>query len=570
MAGTDPSPLSSSAHGDGMSLSGVSADGTRWAELIEEIRQQTYADPAGSAARAGRAIEEARARGQVDIECQLTRLLGLAHAYQNRPADAASFMQRAVDMARSLGFTDQEATALSSLGAVHAQISDFAAAMACFERAVDLIRNEPETAARNQQMASILNNFGAIQVEMGSPEKAVALFEEAHALYVAANRTFDATLALNNAAGAHAMHAELLSAQPSGQAQAQAHAVAGKASDLARRALLALQEAAATGSATLWARINLARAQTVLGEFDAALKELQRVEDLLADGVERPYFGIEVCTLRARALRLDNQPGAATAVLKAHLSALADTAHGPGDRTLLLKELIASQEADRDLAGALQSFREYHDWTLRVRDRTAELRGQVLNAQLDVERARHKAEVERLRADRLAMRNIELAQEAHVDALTGLPNRRAVDAALALRISDGKVRFACVMVDIDGFKTINDRHSHQAGDEVLRRIGALMRHAIRDGDLAARFGGEEFMLLLDDVDAGTATEICERLRAVIAGQRWDQIIGDTAVTISLGVALRREGEDAAGLVARADACLYAAKAEGRNRVVIDV
>ncbi|MFN9677861.1 MAG: GGDEF domain-containing protein, partial [Betaproteobacteria bacterium] len=155
------------------------------------------------------------------------------------------------------------------------------------------------------------------------------------------------------------------------------------------------------------------------------------------------------------------------------------------------------------------------------------------------------------------------------DALTGLPNRRGLDAALAHRIGEERAKFACVLADIDHFKRINDRYSHLVGDEVLRRVGALMREVVRDGDVAARYGGEEFALLLDRVDGRQAVEVCERLRTSIATQPWEQIVGGLAVTISLGVAMRQAGENGEALLGRADGCLYAAKAAGRDRVVAD-
>ncbi len=134
------------------------------------------------------------------------------------------------------------------------------------------------------------------------------------------------------------------------------------------------------------------------------------------------------------------------------------------------------------------------------------------------------------------------ARQAHMDALTGLPNRRGLDAALAHRIGEERAQFACVLADIDHFKRINDRYSHLVGDEVLRRVGALMREVVRDGDVAARYGGEEFALLLDRVDGRQAVEVCERLRTRIATQPWEQIVGGLAVTISLGVAMRQAGD----------------------------
>jgi diguanylate cyclase (GGDEF)-like protein len=92
---------------------------------------------------------------------------------------------------------------------------------------------------------------------------------------------------------------------------------------------------------------------------------------------------------------------------------------------------------------------------------------------------------------------------------------------------------------------------------------------VRDGDVAARYGGEEFALLLDRVDGRQAVEVCERLRTSIAAQPWGEIVGGLAVTISLGVAMRQAGDSGEALLGRADGCLYAAKAAGRDRVVAE-
>lgn len=128
-------------------------------------------------------------------------------------------------------------------------------------------------------------------------------------------------------------------------------------------------------------------------------------------------------------------------------------------------------------------------------------------------------------------------------------------------------RALSVMIgDIDHFKAINDRYSHAIGDAVLRMVADVLRAALRPGDLAARYGGEEFVMLLRDTGAAEAATLCERLRQAIAAADWQEIHPDLAVTISIGVCsdLGLDGPD--GMIAAADARLYQAKAEGRNRV----
>jgi two-component system cell cycle response regulator len=171
--------------------------------------------------------------------------------------------------------------------------------------------------------------------------------------------------------------------------------------------------------------------------------------------------------------------------------------------------------------------------------------------------------------DELAARNAELEQLARTDVLTGLANRRHADDVLRQTIAAARRhgRALCaVLVDIDRFKAVNDVHGHAAGDAVLRAVAARLADGLREEDLAARWGGEEFLLLLPD--AGDATIVCERLRAAIADTpiRVDDAVAIT-ITASFGWAGWGGAETAETLVARADTALYAAKDGGRDRVV---
>jgi diguanylate cyclase (GGDEF)-like protein len=152
---------------------------------------------------------------------------------------------------------------------------------------------------------------------------------------------------------------------------------------------------------------------------------------------------------------------------------------------------------------------------------------------------------------------VSLADEAHTDALTGLPNRRAWDSALARAFASSS-SITLAMLDLDNFKEFNDTHGHPAGDRLLQQIAAAWREHVRGGDLLARLGGEEFGLLICDVPPDTACEVVERLRACVPEGR----------TASAGVAVRDGDELADSLLGRADAALYEAKALGRDRTQV--
>jgi diguanylate cyclase (GGDEF)-like protein len=170
--------------------------------------------------------------------------------------------------------------------------------------------------------------------------------------------------------------------------------------------------------------------------------------------------------------------------------------------------------------------------------------------------------------DQLMDANRRLAEQALTDDLTGLANRRAgaheLERAVALATRHGHA-LALARVDIDGFKGINDTFGHQAGDRVLAEVAHRLAGAVRGGDKLARWGGDEFVVLLPDTDREGALRAAERLRAAIAAAPVPVDGGETQVTISVGWA-HWSGDTPDDLLARADRSLYAAKDTGRNTV----
>ena len=165
----------------------------------------------------------------------------------------------------------------------------------------------------------------------------------------------------------------------------------------------------------------------------------------------------------------------------------------------------------------------------------------------------------------LLHRNIsKLRQDVHTDPLTGLGNRRHLDAALE-GLSASGTPFAVVAVDIDHFKKVNDTYGHGTGDEVLKALAERMREVFRSDDVPCRIGGEEFVVLLPKASPQGAQQVAERLRQVVASTELPAV---GQITISLGVAHWPEhGLDMAQVFTLADTMLYAAKRAGRNRVM---
>ena len=183
---------------------------------------------------------------------------------------------------------------------------------------------------------------------------------------------------------------------------------------------------------------------------------------------------------------------------------------------------------------------------------------------------RKKRYTERLRDN--VQSSIEMAI---TDALTGLHNRRYMETHLGTLVEQAAQRgkpLAALVLDIDHFKSINDTHGHDAGDDVLREFALRIRRSIRNIDLACRFGGEEFVVVMPDTDMAVAAAVAERLRRRVAGEPFPIQRGTTLlnVTLSIGIAALGGAEDtAAAMLKRADQALYRAKRDGRNRVVAD-
>jgi len=163
----------------------------------------------------------------------------------------------------------------------------------------------------------------------------------------------------------------------------------------------------------------------------------------------------------------------------------------------------------------------------------------------------------------------EQASEARIDALTGLANRRAVEEILAAEISRAE-RFthalAVVLLDLDRFKEINDSFGHAAGDAMLREVSRLLTSLARQGDTVARWGGEEFVIVLPETDLVGARRFAERLRRTIESHA----VGEMKTSTSCGVATMVQSDSVEELLGAADKALYQAKSNGRNRTEIAV
>ena len=171
----------------------------------------------------------------------------------------------------------------------------------------------------------------------------------------------------------------------------------------------------------------------------------------------------------------------------------------------------------------------------------------------------------------------EVLKYATLDALTGLNNRRQFEIRLKQEVSNSKrnnIPLCCMMIDVDYFKKVNDTYGHAAGDCVLKQVSEVIKSEIREYDIACRYGGEEFFIILPQTKLAEATSVAQRLRKVIEESKMDikeaEINGISyiKVTASIGVCEYNNTMSANAFSQKADKALYEAKTTGRNRVIV--
>ncbi len=245
----------------------------------------------------------------------------------------------------------------------------------------------------------------------------------------------------------------------------------------------------------------------------------------------------------------------------------------------------------QNFRAALASFKTFYALDKRLSQQQMGEKARTLMLQFDLEQVEKSAGLERRKNAELDALNralqatneenaqlvaqlrkqaVRLEQQTREDALTGLYNRRHLEAQLALEFRSAE-RYGsplCVaLVDIDDFKRVNDTMSHQVGDEVLRIVAEIFRQFVRDTDIVARYGGEEFALVFLQTPLPGSLSVCERIRESVATHPWEAVHAGLRVTLSVGVAADLSVKDHEKLLAQADAKLYEAKRRGKNCVV---
>jgi diguanylate cyclase (GGDEF)-like protein len=495
-------------------------------------------------------------RGRGDV------LNGIGHVRlrQGEHGEAARLHLEALRIQRAIGDLAGEGSSLNLLGIVSYRVGDYGAAVEYHQASMAL----RERVGDRTGVGHTLVNIGIIYGEMGEPERLLDYMHRALQI-----------LEDHDPQVASACRANI----------GNAYKVMGRydrALEYLRRAAEGLRSIGHVDEAICLLGVGHIHEES--GSDEMARAHYLHALDLVrasGAGMHEPEILIRLGSLEVRRGEMDSG--------LAHLQEALDLAQLQDARQNMYEAhqaLTDAYEKKGDAARALEHHRAFYKvWKdvfgteTNVRIQNARVRSEVARSQRDAEILREKnealtrADEEKARLlEQLRQQAAELERQTREDALTGVFNRRHLDALLAAEW-ERAVRFGrsltVAMLDIDHFKEVNDRFSHAAGDEVLRTVARILRENTRGVDAVARYGGEEFCLVLVETELEAGARLCDRLRARVEAHDWSAVRPGLSVTISAGVAASHEAEAHDALLAAADLRLYAAKHQGRNRVCVE-
>lgn len=509
---------------------------------------------------------------QGDLKGQAEAITALARLLTDRDAlaEAHTLHHQALQLRRRAGDKAGEAASLAGLGWVHRCKGQYADALQYLFMALELIQGEARSGGSPVQI-EVFRAIGVVLGELGDHTQAMSYLHQG----------------LSMARQLPDRHGECAILTLLGERLVETGHGEEAISHLARARELA--RACGQGLDVARTLLALAQAQQVQGGL-APADELLGEALVLMQLMRHRRGEARVMLTQARNRLLAAQPQAALALLEHALALLQDL---QADATAAQVHELMSQihEQRGEPALALGHFKRFHALQAAVHGQDNQRRVRALLQRGALEQIQQDAEQERRRGDalaealeaaqaadrekevllaRLAQQSDLLRQLAREDGLTGLANRRWLDAQLHRERERARRHhhpLAVAMIDIDQFKTINERYSHRVGDEVLRRLGLLLRNALRICDLIGRYGGEEFLVVLVETPLSNAVLVCEKLRQRVEALELTDLHPELrSVTISIGLAGDLPDPVAEDPVELADAQLYRAKTSGRNRV----
>lgn len=531
-----------------------------WYAALEASRQSLQrGDWAGTEAACRELVEAAAAAGRLEVAAEAAAT-GAKAAFNDARLDRAEALAReALDFAARVQSAALQAVAWVVMSGIHARAERPRDAVEAVARALDFLDENLPARVRRSVYLGLDVTYGALGLWRLAAEAGSAAREADEALESdAATQIFSCLTYVDSLLRAYDDLDEGVPAEAAALLTA------------ARREMATLDRSlAAKRGGWLQAYGSLVQG-SLLRRTGDTLDALARLRPLSEDdGVLDPDMRFVVWVERAQAEAANGDADAARASAETAIGRLTLAARqSPGSVGLTeLQRLWRAQQLAGDARAALRTLSTYHQRVLRntvawIDAKTAGVSRELSETTLRLQNAdlrEHNAGLSR--------RVEDIARVAISDGLTGVLTRRAAVAVHDRLAAQGR-SFALLLVDVDHFKQVNDRHGHLVGDRVLREVARRLQLALRVPDQVGRYGGEEFVVLLPGVPLEVALSVAERLRTGVEAEGWSALAPDLSVTVSIGCTMVASGERFESSLHRADAGLYRAKHTGRNRVEV--
>lgn len=546
----------------------TSADEPAVSAAQQALEHAIKTETGGAAAYLSASLEAVNAAASVEeqaphIGCRARLELGNAQRTAGELGDALVTIEAALETAKDI--PGQRGQALMALAfhrsaIVYATMGTFSAALERLRASLDHYREAGDTTGGSR----VENTLGIVYSSSGDYEQALSHFQRSLQVAEAGDDRERMSSILTNIS---------ISTRLAG--------LVDDAIEAARRSLSLAGDLSNRASCTT----NLATALAAAGRLEEAEAAFVEGTALHQNHADPALLANHLCC-HAEALAKTGRVDEALPLLRRALG-IAEEMNALTHLQQAHRALFELMKTRGDHAAALHHHEAFHEVSKRLDMDAAARELQHQKWQYQVERARREAETERRLRERLAasyaelteihrslsVQAAELQHRSRSDGLTGLANRQHFDQVLAQEGQRARAtgeELGLLLLDLDDFKSVNDRYGHPVGDKVLRQVAELLRSSVRHTDLCARLGGEEFGVLLVHTGPGGVSEVAQKARSRIAEYPWQALAAGLQVTTSAGGALLSETRDqhTETLMAMSDARLYRAKRDGRNRVVI--
>jgi diguanylate cyclase (GGDEF)-like protein len=479
--------------------------------------------------------------------------LGIIYAESGDLTGALRVFLQTQKLCKLLGDTKGEAGALNNMAIVYGYLGDNTSALESYVQSLELSR---QVGHHVDEMKALLN-IATVYLEQDKAAEALEYLQQSLKLHHDDDRHTYA-IALANLAKAH-----------------EALGNFEQALVFSYESLHLMESLGDTANAS-YALNELGKINFYLENYSEAESYFRRSLHNMREAGDRRGEA-EASLLFAKLLQTLNQPGEAVHLLQKALELTREIGarNEMVDAHLALAELHKSQA---QFALAYEHLEQHLNAKEQLSNEMSKRRFEALRVKFETDQTEKEKEIYRLRTVELAEANAELERlsqelfkQANEDSLTGLFNRRRLEQELSRELERARRNhgnLSVMICDIDNFKQVNDRFSHQVGDFVLMRVSQLLKRYVRSADVVARYGGEEFVILFPEASAKEAHKICDRLRQHIADAPWSELHPELKITMSMGICDYTSLVDGFALLDQADDKLYEAKRNGKNQVRI--